>query len=434
MGKFLILLWAVTCGYSFLSNRDIFSPVKLYLLTLGVYFSDLFVHEYFTEIYLTYILYVLMGFALAMLEAKYKAKASSVPESPKLLANSHLIRITILLWLLTAIPLAAQLYLISYMGGFEQYLAKLGFRVLEWQGLGHVTTGIKFINIITIFYFGAGLVAKLKRPKLWWALFGLHFLIFLSMGLLSGSRGFLEIIITMLILYHYLRRSITIKAAVSIGLVLFLAATAIGIARNGFKVDEGKIKTGFNYGDSDRLKLRQGDYGIQPLDLVYSQELQELQFGKTFLTIITNFVPRTLWPGKPDSGGLVLTKQFTGDAWDGASNLSTGMIAESIINFGYVSGVIIGSVLLFGSMFLIIKSYFRIRSAPLGQNAMKAVLMMLLYTYTMKTVVGLVLTEFTNAMMPLLINGISLVAVYVILEYKVTLFHAMGRVEAGAIK
>ena len=434
MGLFLFISWSLICGYSLFSNRDIFSPVKLYLLTLGVYFSDLFTVEYFSEIYVTYIIYLLMGLLLAMLEAKYYKTNGVVAEREKVMEKSYLARITFLMWLLTLIPVTAQLYLISYMGGLEQYLTRIGFRTVEWRGMGHVTTAIRFINVITLCYFGIGLVANMKKPFKWWALFCLHFLLFMAMGLLSGSRGFLEIIITMLIMYHYLRRSITVKAAVSIGLLLFAFASVIGIARNGFKVDDGQIITGFSYGDSSRLKLRQGDYGIQPLDLVYSQDLKELQFGKTFLTVITNFVPRDLWPKKPDPGGLVLTKQFTDDAWDGASNLSTGMIAESILNFGYVGGVLIGSLLLFGSMLMTLKLYIKIKTGCSENDAVTNLLKVVVYIYVMKTMAGLVTMEFTNAIMLLLINISSFLIVYLLLKYRITIFHSRMKLKLGTAR
>lgn len=434
MGLILFVLWALICGYAFLSNRDIFSPVKLYFLALGVYFADIFIKEYSLEICLTYTLYLLMGLLLAMLEARFNRKISTIEKRSNLINNSLLVRITVIMWLLTLIPVAAQIYLFYLMGGVEQYLVKLGFRVLEWQGLGYVTTIIRLINVISIFYFGVGLVAKIKRPVLWWWLFSFHFTLFIAIGLLSGSRGFLEIIITMLIMYHYLRQRISVKTAVSLGLILFITASAIGVARNGFKVDDGQLITGFSKGGMSKFKLRQGDYGIQPLDLVYSQEVQELQLGKTFLTVFTNFVPRNLWPEKPDPGGLVLTKQFTGDAWGGASNLSTGMIAESILNFGYVGGVITGSLILFGSMLVNVKLYQVIKINSATCDPIKAMLIIVLYISFMKTVAGLVLAEFTNAFIPLFISCASFGVLYLIVKYKITIFNARTNLETGVYR
>ena len=45
-------------------------------------------------------------------------------------------------------------------------------------------------------------------------------------------------------------------------------------------------------------------------------------------------------PNKPHITGLAITQDYLGNRWLGASNLNAGFIAESIMNFGLVIGLI----------------------------------------------------------------------------------------------
>jgi len=62
----------------------------------------------------------------------------------------------------------------------------------------------------------------------------------------------------------------------------------------------------------------------------------------TYVSLLTNFIPRKLYPDKLDTGGIVFTKIYTGDQWGGLSNLATGPVTEGIVNFGFSFGFIIG--------------------------------------------------------------------------------------------
>lgn len=63
-----------------------------------------------------------------------------------------------------------------------------------------------------------------------------------------------------------------------------------------------------------------------------------MQHGKTYLTVFTNFIPRYIYPDKPDTGGISFTKIYTGNKYRGLSNLATDSITEGIVNFGLVMG------------------------------------------------------------------------------------------------
>ena len=76
--------------------------------------------------------------------------------------------------------------------------------------------------------------------------------------------------------------------------------------------------------------------------------------GKTFLALITGFVPRGLWPGKPTGAGPHLRNLIYPGSYDleeGAylTSYSPGILAESLMNFlwlgAFVGGIIFGILL-----------------------------------------------------------------------------------------
>ena len=77
-------------------------------------------------------------------------------------------------------------------------------------------------------------------------------------------------------------------------------------------------------------------------------------WGKNFLGAALFFVPRSMWPDKPIGSGAFLADNYFSKLglYDGFSNLSCPLIAESYLGFGYL-GVVIISILagiLIGSM------------------------------------------------------------------------------------
>lgn len=69
-------------------------------------------------------------------------------------------------------------------------------------------------------------------------------------------------------------------------------------------------------------------------------DLHGITFGKQLLGCILFFVPRAIWPTKPIGSGAMVAEEL-GYSF---ANLSCPLIAEFVINFGYI-GVVIGSVL-----------------------------------------------------------------------------------------
>jgi hypothetical protein len=70
----------------------------------------------------------------------------------------------------------------------------------------------------------------------------------------------------------------------------------------------------------------------------------DFAYGKTyFISFLSSFIPRFLWPGKPETGGAAMVCQYLGDCdsfdFNGHS-YNVGLLGESYINFGLYGGAI----------------------------------------------------------------------------------------------
>ena len=219
--------------------------------------------------------------------------------------------------MLSVPALLAQVYIVQRFGGLTAYINTLAFRVIEFRGLGWVRVLTSTMILLNLVYFAIGLTRA--RGRRWWLLYVLHAIALLVIGLLSGSRGgILNVFAMQFFIYHYLRKRVRLAVAVPAAVLLLAFAVVLGIARSGLKVDEGQLRTGL---DSAGLISASTTffYGVTPLQLLTDADHLKLAHGSTFVSLLTNSVPRDWWPDKPDSGGVYFTRVYTDDAWDGAS-------------------------------------------------------------------------------------------------------------------
>lgn len=411
IGMMLLLLWCLLVVLSLLCNKDIFSPAKFYLLNLGVYFGMIFFKRYDEKIYLFYLLFLLLGLGLIIFEPKLKTKGKfeSVLRVNIRNPNAPLKKCILMIWILSSIPLLAQLYLIHYVGNIYSYINNIGLRVVIWQGMGIVLELIKLYGVIDLFYFSILVTTKDVKIKQWVA-FILHFGIFLVLGFLSGSRGgLLWNIVFMLMAYHYLRKKISIKKVLVCFSVLIIISSILGIARNGYKITANGFQTGLST-SQQTFDLKQFEYGIKPIQLIYNVKTTQLEYGKTYITPLTNIIPRKIWPNKPDTGGIIFTKRYAGDAWGGYSHLSTGIIAEGTINFGIIWGPVVGIIIFILIMRFLVNYYKKIIIAE--YTNIKDLLLIITYIYLVTSLPGLIKSEWTNVILDVAMKTVKIWGVY----------------------
>ncbi|MDI6448181.1 hypothetical protein [Anaerobaca lacustris] len=374
---FILLLCAL--ALCFASNRDIFSPGKFYHMSLTVYFVDIFLSKQNAYIYAIYLGYVLVGMGLSVLEAYTLSRSGAVPPLRK---PSGMVppRFVLVLWALSIIPILAQCYLIHITGGLVALAMTIAHRVGEWRGLGHIVMLVKLIAPINLVYFAVGLAFTKRHAGIWWMVYLLHLLVFAVMALLQGSRGFILLqFVSMAIVYHYLRRPVKLRYALAGGVALLVIAGFLGTVRNNLTRLENLHDLREMQGDT--LNLRMLSYGVNPLNVVFEREFTDYQYGKTFLTPVTNFIPRRIWPDKFESGGVVLTKFLRGRHYLGLSHMSTGIVTESILNFGRPLGILWGFLLLTLVIVLLAVLYTKLRTTLDKSGRLSRVWIVLVYAY-----------------------------------------------------
>ena len=394
-------LLVLTGALAFLTNRDMFSPGKFYLVSFAMFYAGALASPGDYELWMLMLLVLLIGVATVCLEAGAARRIPRAAQPPDG-SPSRARNVAFWIWLASLPAIASQVYLVHLFNGLEGYINEIGNRVIETRGLGWAKTLIATILILNLMYFGIGLTRR--RSKFWWALWGLHLIVVLVMGALSGSRGsILTVFPLQLFLYHYLRRPVKIVYALPVGLVLVGAAILIGFVRQGLQVDEGEVSTGLETQDQE-LSLSIFNYGVLPLKILLHAADLQLANGSTLISVLTNPIPRDLWPDKPDTGGVFFTKVYTGNAWEGASNLTPTFLGEGVINFGWLGGLtffIVASLLL---MLWVVRYYKRIQSRVAGGIDAGVAIDVILYGLVMWAAVALMVGEVTNTVQTLVMT------------------------------
>ena len=340
MTALLAFSLAVLMIFSLIRQKDIFSPSKFYLLFLTIYFLDVFISDQISYVYLVYSVYLLLGYIFVFIDKGNAISQGSPPPTFELKEG----RVLLTIWLLTLVPVLAQLYLIFHFGGLIGYLFSIKTRVLDWHGLGVFLIFKQVTPVVNIIFLVLGIHFKVKSSR-WWTLYVIHILLVVLLGALSGSRGAtLFGLVNILIARNYFVARVSLKSVFSSIAILLIVAAALGGMRNyqvseeGFSATELIEKVNFS-----EVKIFR--YGIIPLDMLFEKsDYDDYKYGTTFLSAITIFIPRSIFPDKFKTGGEVLTQFSHGEDYTGTVNYSPGLFVESILNFGYV----------FGSMFFLI--------------------------------------------------------------------------------
>lgn len=345
---FLLIFYLFSALLSVLANRELFTPVKFYFLSILLYFLDVFLSPQLPEIYIIYFCYILFGLLLIFLEKKlianfkYTMDRFRERKSPTLV-NPNII-FTCLLFL-TIIPILSQYYMISLSGGIQEYFVSMKLRVISWSGLGYIYILRDFLPIINLIFFMILIIFDFKNKKSWVIVYIFHLILTLLISGMTGSRSaVLNTILFNIIAYHYLVKPIKLRILIISFFALIVSSTILYSARQQVNFDGDKISLlNENFDLLESLKERSTSiYGIIPLNIIYSSEFNNFQYGLTYLTSVSNFIPKFIWPGKPASSGIILTKFYWGANYEGSTNFSTGIVAEGVMNYGYALGPFIG--------------------------------------------------------------------------------------------
>ena len=308
-------------------------------------------------------------------------------------------------WLVSLPALAAQVWMIQLFGGIAGYISSLALSVVNFEGLGWLMSIIKTYSIINLVYFSF-LVTRSKRKTRDVLIYGMHLLIFVVLALLTGSRGSLLVnFALMALIYHHSVRRISARWLFAFAVSAMLVASVLEVAREGVSFGENGLVTGLSEDKYNDKKMSFGwaKYGLIPLDLVLEADHVNMHYGFTYLTVFTNLIPRYIWPTKPEPGGNILTNEYAADQWGGTSFLSTGIMPEAIINFGRSMGIFVGA-LQFGALVGGLLLYYVRYRRRMVTNTPYKFIDSVRFAYISYAMMGLIIGEFTNIMVLLLIQ------------------------------
>jgi hypothetical protein len=104
--------------------------------------------------------------------------------------------------------------------------------------------------------------------------------------------------------------------------------------------------------DAPLLRVFNRAYGTDSFMLILHRTGTELpfQWGRTLLDLATFWVPRALWPGKPDSLGLQFPALYMPDMrWGALTYVTTSLPGELYLNF-HLAGIVAGGFVLGAAM------------------------------------------------------------------------------------
>ena len=197
------------------------------------------------------------------------------------------------------------------------------------------------------------------------------------------------------LVWHYSHKKINTFFVIFSLACLLLFASFHGIIRDTVKFNDGKIKFNYNFEDQG-IKKTWMEVGIYPLETLLNTKVIDKQLGLTYISGITIFVPRSIWPNKLDTGGVIFTKDYT-NLYNEFSDFTTGMFPEAMINFGVIFGIIFASLqlilLIYWLNSLYVKIIYKNKNNVIYH---KDIFELLFYIHTLAAVTGLLIGEFTN--------------------------------------
>lgn len=349
----LIGIFLIACSsiVSFVLNKDIFSPAKIYNVYLVFFYFGIILKPVLWQTALFFLLNSLLGLFLSFFEGGY------IKREKVLICHSRYKYLTI--WLASLPGILIKVIFIAQAGGLIEYMNSLAFRVIDWAGKGHLVIWFYILPCLTILYF-ALIITDAKINKIKYFTFLLYFSIYISIGILTGSRSYIAItILGMIFSYSGLVKQVSYRSLVILFFIIIFISAFLGGFRNLFG-NVGEFTNIEEISNDFKFENEQINYGLIPLELVFESEEKPLLYGETYLTIFTNFIPRVFFEKKPETGGIAFTKIYADDQWGGMSNLATGAVTEGVINFGYVLGPLVGFSLNIFMVFVGVVYYHRV--------------------------------------------------------------------------
>lgn len=393
-------------------TRSIISPIMIFIVNSGVFFSSIFLNSHSVLAYVIYFTILSCINFHNILIYKWVNVSNNIKVTHALFYPK-----TKFLFILLFITLVLYLF-INKFGGLFTFIIASKRGTEEFYGLGHYKTAVGMIYPLGLISYILYSFNVSKKPLDFIINFIIQlFVIFIA--LLSMSRGtIINYFISLFLCSFILGQKFSKLTYVSFAIIALTFASFLGSVRETINFNDSSFSLGVENTDT-KFKTEWMEFGTFPIDQIYYNQNNELSYGLTYLTAITNLVPRAIWPKKPDPGGVVFTRDYTNGMYDEFNQYSTGLFPEAMINFGIFGGYIFGvSLFLFltiGSSYL----YYKYILNKFYIHSIKDAFILTFYIYLFLSIPALLTAEFTNVITALIIKFLTLLFFYYILKIKI---------------
>jgi oligosaccharide repeat unit polymerase len=406
-----LIFYFITLIHCLLFARSIISPIMIYIIIVGVFFSSIFFNVHSFLVYVVYFtILILINFHNLLVFKWVKTNNNNKITHSIFYPNSNL------LFLLCLIIIVLFLFINKFGGIFGFILAsKRGTE--EFYGLGHYKTIIGMIYPLGIVSYILYAFNCNKNPIDYFTNLIIQIFVII-IALLSLSRGtILNYFVSILLCRYLLGVKFSKFTYFLFPLLALIFASFLGVVRETLNFNDNDFSLGLADKET-KFKTEWMEFGTFPLDQIYSYQDNEPSYGLTYITAFTNLVPRSIWPKKPDPGGVVFTRDYTNGMYDEFNHYSTGLFPEAMINFGIYGGFIFGIFLL---IFMLIGSSYIFYKYVLNKfyiNRVRDVFVLTFYLYFFMSIPALLTAEFTNVITSLIIKILNLTVIYYFLNIR----------------
>lgn len=191
------------------------------------------------------------------------------------------------------------------------------------------------MNAVAMFMFAGWSNLSPRRRKIVVAVVAAFVLVQLSFG---NRRDFLPLLVFVAAIVTTRRHAVIRAGTVAVGLVAFTFLLLIGlvrqIIRSPWLLAQGSVK----------LLLETNEF-VTPIQtlMYYVISGRPLRWGWTYLSAPLLFIPRAIWPGKPESLSLQFLREAFG--YTSLQGYAYTPVTEAFINFGWVGPFVIFALL-----------------------------------------------------------------------------------------
>ena len=278
-------------------------------------------------------------------------------------------KVSCLLFLVT-MPATLSVFFIVKIITQSNFAELLINRIELFRGLGGVLLLSNLFIFIGLFLFANYL--KSRKFKFIFLYFIVVFFMLILFTAIGSRNSFFIFLITNLCFFSILGGGLTFRKLIFYTSIFLVFFTFVGLVR--MRVDNIEEVNLFSSLFENIAHSLISVFGTDEMfRFLLEKEFVDWQFGSTFLAGVTNFIPRGIWLDKPFGAGPLLTNFISPGSYglkqSGLSSYTTGIIAESYMNFGILSliviaplnafiGVLIDKIKVKSFYSLCLKSYF----------------------------------------------------------------------------